>query len=240
MTPRPVRVALIGARGRLGSFAAGVLRAHAEFELVGEFSSQDAWPELLPDLGVDVAFEATRAGLGAAHGQALLAAGVRPVIATSGLSPAQGEALDHTARELGLGGLIVPNLSLGIVLLERACRDWAAHFPGIEILEEHHERKLDAPSGTALELARALTEARAGGPDQQREIPIESRREAGRYAHHEVRFAAPGEQLTVRHDMRGPEAFEPGLLAALRFARTALGVPRGLAHALSPTRTPEP
>ena len=230
MTPAALRVAVLGARGRLGAFACAQLRASDQFELVGEFDSDDDWAAALPACRAQVGLEATRAGLGALHGLALLEAGVRPVIATSGVSLDQQAELDRAAREHDLGGLIVPNLSLGILLLERACRSFAAQLPAIEILEEHHEHKLDAPSGTALELARAVVEAR--GPQARGEVPIESRREAGRYAHHEVRFSGPGEQLTVRHDMQGPEAFGPGLLAALRYASVAVGVRRGLSHAL--------
>jgi len=228
--PVVVPVAVIGARGRLGSFACRLLRASPAFALVGEFDSTSDWGADLARSGAVVALEATRAGLGSEHAQRLLRAGVRPVIATSGVDLEQGAALDREARELGLGGLIVPNLSLGIVLLERACRDLAPHLPRVALREEHHPGKVDAPSGTALELRRALAEARDEAPEA---LAIESLRTEGRYAHHEVVLSGPGESLTLRHDMHGPEAFAPGLERALLYARTALGIQRGLAHALS-------
>ena len=224
-----LRVAVIGARGRLGAFACELLQDAEGFELVGEYSAGDEWIDELARERCEVALEATRAGFGAAHGLALLEAGVRPVIATSGVTPEQNAELDERARELGLGGLVVPNLSLGVVLLERACRDAAAHLPLAAIREEHRPEKADSPSGTALELARAIAAAREG---EVEDVPIESVRGAGRYAHHEVVFEGPGERLTVRHDMDGPEAFGPGLIAALRYTSTATGVGRGLALAL--------
>ena len=229
-----VPVIVIGAHGRLGAFARDLLSASPEFDLVGEYDSGDAWLEQAGRVGAQLAFEATRAGLGAEHATALLDAGLRPVIATSGVTLEQNAALDAHARELGLGGLVVPNLSLGIMLLERACREFAAHLPDASILEEHRPEKVDAPSATALELARAVAAARGSTADADHaEVPIESVREAGRYAHHEVRLGAPGERLTLRHDMLGPEAFGPGILSSLRYARTATGMARGLAAALA-------
>jgi len=211
--PVVVPVAVIGARGRLGSFACRLLRASPAFALVGEFDSTSDWGADLARSGAVVALEATRAGLGSEHAQRLLRAGVRPVIATSGVDLEQGAALDREAREL-----------------ERACRDLAPHLPRVALREEHHPGKVDAPSGTALELRRALAEARDEAPEA---LAIESLRTEGRYAHHEVVLSGPGESLTLRHDMHGPEAFAPGLERALLYARTAVGIQRGLAHALS-------
>ena len=226
-----LRVAVIGSAGRLGAFARELLGEAAGFELVGAYDAGAPWERAVANDGAQVALEATRAGLGAAHGLALLAAGVRPVIATSGVTLEQQRQLDGRARELGLGGLVVPNLSLGALLLERACRLIAPHLPAIEILEEHHQRKVDAPSGTALELARAIGESGSADPAA---IAIRSQRLPDRYAHHQVAFGGPGERLTLRHDMEGPAAFAPGILACLRYAAAARGVARGLAAALDP------
>jgi 4-hydroxy-tetrahydrodipicolinate reductase len=136
--------------------------------------------------------------------------------------------LDSLARALGLGGLVVPNFSLGMVLLQRAALDFARHMPDVEIIELHHQRKKDAPSGTASDTARKLSAARPG----RGAVPIHSVRLPGHYAHQEVLFGAPGESLTLRHDMASPEAFGPGLLLAAKHAARAVGVARGLEHAL--------
>lgn len=241
-----LRVAVVGAGGRLGRFAAELLREAAGFELVGTYDSKDDWPAQVGASGAQVALEATRAGLGCEHGLALLGAGVRPVIGTSGVSLEDGERLDAEARRLGLGGLIVPNFSLGSLLLQRFAAEAARHFPDAEIIELHHERKADAPSGTAAETARRMADARDASravperADEPRErgarhggIPVHSVRLPGLYAHQEVLLGAPGETLTLRHDMSGPQAFGPGLLAALRYAARAQGIARGLQHALA-------
>jgi len=240
-----LRVAVVGAGGRLGAFALELLRGAPGFELVGAYDSRDDWPRAIRSSGAQVALEATRAGLGCEHGLALLAAGVRPVIATSGVSPEEGERLDREARRLRLGGLIVPNFSLGSLLLQRFAAEAARHFPDAEIVELHHERKHDAPSGTALETARRMAAERDASraqrerPDEPRErggrrdgIAVHSVRLPGLYAHQVVLLGAPGETLELRHDMSGPAAFGPGIRAALAHAATAEGVARGLEHAL--------
>ena len=227
--PAAIPVAVIGAAGRLGGFACELLESTAGFELVGRYDQGDDWPAQVRSAGARVGFEATRAGQGFEHAIALLDAGVRPVVGTSGVAPEQNAELDRRAREAGLGGLVVPNFSLGIVLLRRAVREVAAHFPAAEIVDLHHERKLDAPSGTGADLARTIAAARG---DASAEVPIHSVRMPGFYAHHEVLFGAPGETLTLRHDMSSPAAFAPGILAALRYAVTAVGVARGLEVAL--------
>jgi 4-hydroxy-tetrahydrodipicolinate reductase len=239
-------VAVIGARGRLGSFAVELLREREGFELVACYDSRDAWIEKIAASGARVALEATRAGLGCEHGLALLDAGVRPLIATSGIGNEDVQRLDGLARQKGLGGLIVPNFSLGALLLQRFAADAARHFPDVEIVEMHHERKLDAPSATAAETARAVGAARRSAAlapaasDETRErggrhggVPIHSVRLPGLYAHQEVLLGAPGELLTLRHDMSGPAAFGPGILAGLTYAARAEGVARGLQHALN-------
>lgn len=221
-----LRVAVIGASGRMGSFARRLLEEHQGFELAAAFDSEDRWQERLRSSAAEVALEVTVAGRGHVHGLAILEAGVRPVIGTSGVTPEQGQALDRRARELGLGGLVVPNFSLGIALLRRFAREGIRRLPRAEIIELHHDRKADAPSGTAVETARDLSGAGAG------EVPIHSVRLPGLFSHQEVLLSGPGETLTLRHDMLGPEAFGPGILAALRYARTARGVGRGLELAL--------
>jgi 4-hydroxy-tetrahydrodipicolinate reductase len=218
---------VVGAAGRLGSVAARAVEASAQFELVARIERDMDLAVELWNSRAELALDATEAGLGARHAQLMLEQGVRPVIGTSGVSPDQVQSLDQRARELGLGGLIVPNFSLGIVLLEQAAREAARHYSACELIEMHHERKKDAPSGTALHLGRVLAAERGGG-----EIPIHSVRLPGLYAHQLAIFGAPGETYTLRHDMSGPEGFAPGILAALRHARTARGIAVGLIHAL--------
>lgn len=230
MTAR-LAVAVIGARGRLGRFACELLRQDARFELVAELGREHRLEAALAECGAALALDVTVAGLGAAHGRALLAAGIRPVIGTSGVTRAEAAELDALARARGLGGLVVPNFSLGMAWLNRAAELLArgGGFRDVVLVERHHAEKRDAPSSTARDTAARLESAGAPAP-----VPIQSVRAAGLYAHQEVLFGAPGETLTLRHDMLGPAAFGPGILAALRYAATARGVAWGLEAALEP------
>jgi 4-hydroxy-tetrahydrodipicolinate reductase len=237
-------VAVIGSRGRLGSFACALLRQVEGFELVASYERGDDWPNQIRSSGARVALEATRAGQGFEHAMKLLEAGVRPVIATSGVTLEQNAELDARAKALGLGGLVVPNFSIAVVLVQRMAADLASYFTSAEIIELHHERKHDAPSATSLETARRLAAARSTPFSAQSSssaargqvvdgVPIHSVRLPGLYAHQEILLGRPGELLTLRHDMSSPEAFGPGILLALRHASTRAGVARGLEVALA-------
>lgn len=241
-----IKVAVIGARGRLGSFACRLFESSRAFELVGAWERSDDWIRAAPSSGARVVFEATRAGQGFAHGQALLELGLRPVIATSGVSPDEVQALDSLARQRDLGGIVVPNFSLGAWLMQRAAELFAPHFAQAEIVEAHHTRKADAPSGTALDTARRIARSRAGAgaaafsavaSDAARGevrdgVALHSLRIEGVYARQEVLFSGPGEVLAVRHEMGGPEAFAPGIERAMHFAAECRGMHLGIGAAL--------
>jgi 4-hydroxy-tetrahydrodipicolinate reductase len=176
-----------------------------------------------------VALDLTHAPLGLAHGLTMIECGVRPVIGTSGVDAAQTAELDRAARAAGSGGIVVPNFSLGVWLLQRAAELAARHMPRFELIEMHNERKLDTPSGTAVYCAEQLAAIVGVDPAS---VPIHSVRLPGVHSNQEVVFGSEGEWLRLRHETFGLESFAPGVLAALRFAATAHGVARGLGPAL--------
>ncbi len=224
-TVEPVRVAVVGAAGRMGRFAADLLARTSGFAVAVEVRRGDDLAAVLRRSGARVGLDLTRAGLGFEHGATMLECGVRPVIGTSGVTLEENARLDGIARELSLGGLVVPNFSLGMWLLQRAATEAAVHFASAEIVEMHHERKRDAPSGTAIDTVERMRAARPAG---SAEIPIHSVRLPGLYAHQLVILGAAGETYTLRHDMIGPEAFAPGIMRALAYAARAVGVGRGI------------
>jgi 4-hydroxy-tetrahydrodipicolinate reductase len=224
-------VCVVGAGGRLGRFACDLASHSNGLALAGTVERTDDLTERLRALRPDVALDVTRAGLGYEHGRAMLECGVRPVIGTSGVTLDENQALDAQARELALGGLVVPNFSIGMWLLQRAAVDAAPYFARAEIVEMHHAKKKDAPSGTSLDTAERIASARGGEAD----VPIHSVRMPGMYAHQLVVFGAEGEVYTLRHDMSGPEAFAAGILRALRYAASAVGVGRGIGVAFERT-----
>ena len=136
-----------------------------------------------------------------------VAAGVPSVVGTSGWDP---EDLDGEARAAGVPVFYAPNFALGAVLMMRFAREASRHFPAAEIIELHHETKLDAPSGTALATSVAM----------DGEVPIHSVRLPGLVAHQEVILGGRGETLTIRHDTVSREAFVPGVELAISKVRS--------------------
>jgi 4-hydroxy-tetrahydrodipicolinate reductase len=166
---------------------------------------------------------------------AAVAAGVRPVIGTTGLSDSFVDQLARDCASRQVGGLIAANFALGAVLLMHLCRVAAPFFEYAEVIELHHEQKVDAPSGTALATVREMLASR-GRPFTHPEtekftlpgtrggleggITVHSVRLQGLVAHQEVIFGALGQTLTLRHDTTSRESFIPGVLLAVRHLMT--------------------
>jgi 4-hydroxy-tetrahydrodipicolinate reductase len=161
-----------------------------------------------------------------------IAYGVRPVIGTTGLSPEQIQELADFAEKASTGCLIIPNFSIGMVLLQQAAVQASQYFDHVEIIELHHNQKADAPSGTALQTAQQLAElgktfnpavvqeteklTGARGSVAEEGIRIHSVRLPGLIAHQEVIFGSPGQIYTLRHDTTDRSSFMPGVLLAIR------------------------
>ncbi len=185
-----------------------------------------------------VAFENTRK---------ILEAGVHPVIGTSGLLAEQVAELQQLAKEKGIGGLIAPNFAIGAVLLMKYAQDAAKYLPDVEVIELHHNRKADAPSGTAVKTAQLIAEARQEIPKalvEEKElfegargsevhgVRVHSLRLPGLVAHQEVIFGGTGETLTIRHDSIHRESFMPGVCLACRKVIGTQQLFYGLEHLL--------
>lgn len=161
-----------------------------------------------------------------------IAYGIRPVVGTTGLSAEKLQDLAVFADKASTGCLIIPNFSIGIVLLQQAAIQASQHFDHVEIIELHHNRKADAPSGTALQTAQMLAEfgktfnpsdiqeterlPGARGSLAAADIRIHSVRLPGLIAHQEVIFGAPGQIYTLRHDTSDRACYMPGVLLAIR------------------------
>jgi 4-hydroxy-tetrahydrodipicolinate reductase len=148
------------------------------------------------------------------------------VVGTTGLDAGQVEELRAAAARSRGNCLIAPNFAIGAVLMMEAAKLIAPHMPDCEIVELHHEAKLDAPSGTAKRTAELI--AGAGG----RKPPIHSVRLPGLVAHQEVLFGGLGQTLSVRHDSISRESFMPGVLIAVRRVGETDGLTVGLEHVL--------
>lgn len=161
-----------------------------------------------------------------------IAYGVRPVVGTTGLSPQQIKDLGDFAEKASTGVLIIPNFSIGIVLMQQAAIQASQYFDHVEIIELHHNQKADAPSGTAIKTAEMLSDlgktynpqqvieteklAGARGSVCGENIRIHSVRLPGLIAHQEIIFGASGQIYTLRHDTSDRSCYMPGVLLAIR------------------------
>jgi 4-hydroxy-tetrahydrodipicolinate reductase len=179
----------------------------------------------------DVVVDFTNAAALPALVEASLAHGVRPVIGTSGVGDAIIERLRTGSAEAGRGAVVAANFAIGAVVQMHLATIAARYFDAVEVIEMHHDGKVDAPSGTAVETARLMREAR--GSDFEMNVPETETIEGGRGAHlggvplHSVRlpglvahqqiiFGGLGQTLTLRHDSTGRDSFMPGVLLAVR------------------------
>ena|SRR5215211_208627 len=200
-----INVAVSGAAGRMGQTVCEAVDTADDLSLVGRADPLLHRPlhEVLGDADVVVDFSTPDSAV--ENARSCLEAGVHCVMGTTGA--------DFSSLE-GVGSanlFVAPNFAIGAVLMMELAQRVAPHMAECEIVELHHDRKLDAPSGTAKRTADLI---RAAGGNVHE--PIHSLRLPGLVAHHEVVFGGPGQTLTIRHDSTARESFMPGVLLAVR------------------------
>jgi 4-hydroxy-tetrahydrodipicolinate reductase len=206
-----IRVAVAGAAGRMGEAVCAAVEGASDMELTGR-----ADPELGSSLeGVladaEVVVDFTRPHTALQNGLACVEAGVHAVIGTTGFDSEPLREAATTQGEVRANVFLAPNFAIGAVLMMRFAEQAARHMAKAEIIELHHDAKVDAPSGTAARTAELITAASGGDPP-----PIHSVRLPGLVAHQEVIFGDVGQTLTIRHDSINRESFMPGVLLAVR------------------------
>ena len=225
-----LRVAVAGAHGKMGRVAISSLQAADGITYAGGFA-RTAVPderivnslEALLEEKPDVLLDLTTRPSSVQFSMLALTHGVRPVIGSSGWTEDERKAIDAMARERGIGALLVPNFSLGAVLMMRFAEQAAKYMPSVSIVEMHHSEKKDAPSGTARNTAERIAHASGNAL-----VPIHSVRMQGMLAHQEVMFGAQGEVLTIRHDSLSRDSFVPGMIAAVKEVMKVKGLVVGL------------
>jgi 4-hydroxy-tetrahydrodipicolinate reductase len=205
-----IRVAVSGAAGRMGQTACEAIEGAEDLELVGR-----ADPDLDADLdtaldGAEVMVDFSTPDAAPGNVAKALDAGVHAIVGTTGFDL---DALRKSVEKADGGAkcLVAPNFAIGAVLMMQLARQVAPHMPECEIVELHHEAKVDAPSGTAKLTAELIREA--GGNVHE---PIHSLRLPGLVAHQEVVFGGQGQTLSIRHDTTDRTSFMPGVLLAVR------------------------
>jgi 4-hydroxy-tetrahydrodipicolinate reductase len=238
-----IRVLVNGALGKMGSETCLAVEESPDMEVVAKCDLGDDLAQSLRAGGAEVAVDFTHPSAGRKNAETILSAGVHAVIGTTGFKPEDLEPLRRLAEENNRGILIAPNFAVGVILMIRFAEEAVKYFPSVEIIELHHDRKADAPSGTAVATAERLVRARTEAPPERPPekitlegarggnldgIPIHSVRLPGLLAHQEVLFGLPGQVLTIRHDTLDRKAFMPGVLLAIRKIRDKKGLIYGL------------
>lgn len=242
-----IRVVIAGPRGKMGQEAVHTVINDDNMELVAvldhkELASNLAQYEQFPEqynvpvytelhtlfdaVQADVFVDLTTPKVGYEHTKAALFAGVRPVIGTTGFTDEQLEELVGIAKTSGVGCIIAPNFAIGAVLMMKFAQMAANYFADVEIIEMHHDRKLDAPSGTGVKTAQLISKNRVphkqGNPEEHENLSgargadidgmrIHSVRLPGLVAHQQVLFGGAGELLTIRHDSFDRKSFMTGV-----------------------------
>ncbi len=242
-----IKVAIAGARGKMGMEAVHTVMKREGMKLVSvldykevgtTLAELDAFPstyevpiftdfaQLVEETKPDVFVDLTNPHAVYAHTKQALELNVRPVIGTTGFTDEQLVELKELAARKRIGAIIAPNFAIGAILMMKFAREAAKYLPDVEIIEMHHDKKLDAPSGTGLKTAQMIAEVRQaktqGHPNEKEThegargaefegMRIHSVRLPGLVAHQQVLFGGEGQLLTIRHDSLNRESFMSGV-----------------------------
>jgi 4-hydroxy-tetrahydrodipicolinate reductase len=228
----PIRVAVSGHRGKVGSILVEAFQTESGIEYVGGVGTGDDLAAFLKEKRPHALVDFTRPSAALHNALIAVAAGVAPVVGTSGIPMDGVDKLEVACEAKGVGGIVAPNFAIGAVLMMHLAEIAAPHFDAAEIVEMHHAAKLDAPSGTALSTAKRLAARRGNKPFSHQKaeketlagtrggeeggIAVHSIRLPGFVADQEVILGLPGQTLTIAHRTTSREAYVPGVLLAIR------------------------
>lgn len=236
------KVGVLGAKGRMGQTVCDAVKSAQDLELVCAIDAGDNL-QALKDAGAQVVVDFTVPDAVMGNLEFLAANDIHAVVGTTGFNDERLAKVRQLFEKSKANVLIAPNFGVGAVLMMQFAAIAAPYFDSVEIVELHHPRKVDAPSGTARRTAELIGQARKDSPampdatsdlvDGARGanvagVPIHSIRAQGLVAHQEVIFGGPGETLTIRHDSLDRESFMPGVLLAVRKISETPGVTFGL------------
>ncbi|CAG9622632.1 4-hydroxy-tetrahydrodipicolinate reductase [Sutcliffiella rhizosphaerae] len=251
-----IKIILAGPRGRMGREAVELIQREEHFELVAcldrvnegkRLSDLDGFPQIdapiykdpvkcFQEIEADVLIDLTTPEIGKIHTKLAVEHGIRPVVGTTGFNEEELQELTELADAKKTGVIIAPNFAVGAILMMKFAQMAAKHFQDVEIIELHHDRKLDAPSGTGIKTAEMISKTRTpkqqGHPNEEETIQgargaetkdgirIHSVRLPGLVAHQEVIFGGEGQSLTIRHDSYNRASFMSGVKLAVETIMT--------------------
>lgn len=258
----PIRVAVNGATGKMGTETVAALSRESDMSLVGAVCRRERGSVLpLPAVGEvplstnlaeileqtrpAVLVDFTNAAVAMAAAPLAAARSVNLVMGVSGITPADLAQLEALASDRGIGIIVAPNFALGAVILKKLAEQAASFFDYVDIVEAHHEAKIDAPSGFAMALAQGIGDGRSFSRNcPEREnlpgtrggdyngVSIHSLRMPGRSAHHEVIMGMAGQTLSLRHDTLTRDCYMPGVIRCIREVVKKPGLVVGLENIL--------
>jgi len=242
-----IRILINGASGKMGQATVKAIEEDNALTLAGTTGRNDNLLNAIKTSNADIVVDFTTAASSFDNAKTIIEAGAHPVIGTSGFLPEHITTLTELCAAKKLGGIIAPNFCIGTVLMMQQARALAQYMPDVEIIEMHHNQKVDAPSGTAMRTAELIAENRTAQPSadptqkelikgtrgaRYKDIPIHAIRLPGLVAHQSVIFGAPGETLTLRHDTINRSAFMPGVCLACKKVGELDKLVYGLEHLL--------
>lgn len=260
-----LRTVVFGASGKMGSEVVKGIASTDDIQLVGAVDVKNIGKDIGEVIGInklgvsittnspvelletkkpDVVIDFSNRDAARRNLTEALKRGINIVIGTTGLTDNDLDEIDLLSKDMGVGAFFAPNFSLGAVLMMRYAKELARFYPQAQIIEYHHDRKVDSPSGTAIATARnmyisdkiELTEKAVISPclgGDYHGVRIHSVRLKSLTAHQEVLFAGEGELLTIRHDSFSRESFIPGILLAVRNVQQWKGLRIGLENLLN-------
>lgn len=241
-----IKVAVIGAWGRMGSEVCKAVTASEDCELAGAcdivktgekifgVEVTDDYIKMAETAKPDIAVDFSKPFSYEKHAY-FIKNGIRPVIGATGQTQEELENMEKLCREYKISAMVIPNFTIGAVLMMKLSQQVAKYMPNCEIIELHHNQKIDSPSGTAVRTAKMIKEVydsenievvkAKGNPDdpargfhETGDIHIHSVRLPGYVAHQEVIFGGPGQTLTIRHDSIDRSSYMPGVMMCIRAA----------------------
>ncbi|MCX7568669.1 4-hydroxy-tetrahydrodipicolinate reductase [Tumebacillus sp. DT12] len=267
MGEEKIRVVVVGAKGKMGRETVKAVMNDPELDFVGavdrtldgvqvsevlgfdcgEAAFYNDLGKALIDTNATVMIDFTNPSVVKGNLDKAIELGVRPVVGTTGMTPEEIANWDRECREREIGGLIAPNFAIGAILMMRFSAMAAKYMPHVEIIEMHHDQKLDAPSGTALKTLELIAKEREamgqGHPNEHETITgsrggdyegmrVHSVRLPGYVAHQQVIFGGLGQTLTLRHDSINRESFMPGVVMSCKMVMNYTGLVYGLENLL--------
>ncbi|WP_338749646.1 4-hydroxy-tetrahydrodipicolinate reductase [Bacillus sp. FJAT-52991] len=260
-----IKVIIAGPRGRMGKEAVKMVQATEHFQLVavldrkydGQLLSEIEGfqgvdvpvyidiDQCFSEKQADVLIDLTTPETGYVHTKKALENNIRPVVGTTGFTDEQLKELTALAEEKEIGCIIAPNFAIGAILMMKFSEMAAKYFQDVEIIELHHDQKLDAPSGTALKTTQMMSQVREakkqGHPEEKETISgarganidgmhVHSVRLPGLIAHQQVIFGADGQTLTIRHDSYNRASFMSGVKVCVETVMNVKTLIYGMEH----------